>query len=155
MDLCPCGSQENYESCCGAFHTQSKQPQTAEQLMRARYSAFAKNQISFIESTHMPGTTDFDAGEAQEWATSSQWKGLKIIQAKNDVVEFQAHYADKEGKDYLHHEIAKFKRLEDIWYYEDGQIVGTGPLTRQGPKIGRNEPCPCGSGKKFKKCCGG
>ena len=23
------------------------------------------------------------------------------------------------------------------------------------PKIGRNEPCPCGSGKKFKKCCGG
>lgn len=24
---------------------------------------------------------------------------------------------------------------------------------RQGPKIGRNEPCPCGSGKKFKRCC--
>jgi uncharacterized protein YecA (UPF0149 family) len=26
---------------------------------------------------------------------------------------------------------------------------------RVGPKIGRNEPCPCGSGKKFKRCCGG
>jgi len=33
----------------------------------------------------------------------------------------------------------------------------TGPATparRSGPKVGRNDPCPCGSGKKFKKCCG-
>lgn len=28
------------------------------------------------------------------------------------------------------------------------------PHTRDGAKIGRNDPCPCGSGKKFKKCCG-
>ncbi len=28
------------------------------------------------------------------------------------------------------------------------------PLTREAPKVGRNDPCPCGSGKKFKKCCG-
>ncbi|MXY63846.1 MAG: preprotein translocase subunit SecA [Gammaproteobacteria bacterium] len=28
------------------------------------------------------------------------------------------------------------------------------PVTRQGRKIGRNEPCPCGSGKKYKQCCG-
>ncbi|MCR4924168.1 MAG: SEC-C domain-containing protein [Lachnospiraceae bacterium] len=27
-------------------------------------------------------------------------------------------------------------------------------IVRQGPKIGRNDPCPCGSGKKYKKCCG-
>ncbi|MBW6502633.1 MAG: SEC-C domain-containing protein, partial [Bacteroidales bacterium] len=26
--------------------------------------------------------------------------------------------------------------------------------TRATPKIGRNDPCPCGSGKKYKKCCG-
>jgi uncharacterized protein YecA (UPF0149 family) len=29
------------------------------------------------------------------------------------------------------------------------------PFKRFGDKIGRNDPCPCGSGKKFKKCCGG
>lgn len=29
-----------------------------------------------------------------------------------------------------------------------------GPVVREQPKVGRNEPCPCGSGKKFKKCCG-
>lgn len=28
------------------------------------------------------------------------------------------------------------------------------PITRQAPKVGRNDPCPCGSQKKFKKCCG-
>jgi uncharacterized protein len=28
------------------------------------------------------------------------------------------------------------------------------PFVREGPKVGRNEPCPCGSGRKFKKCCG-
>jgi len=29
-----------------------------------------------------------------------------------------------------------------------------GPVTRSTPKVGRNDPCPCGSGKKYKKCCG-
>lgn len=28
------------------------------------------------------------------------------------------------------------------------------PVTRESPKVGRNDPCPCGSGKKFKQCCG-
>ena len=28
------------------------------------------------------------------------------------------------------------------------------PLLRQSVKVGRNDPCPCGSGKKYKKCCG-
>jgi preprotein translocase subunit SecA len=28
------------------------------------------------------------------------------------------------------------------------------PVVRDAPKVGRNDPCPCGSGKKYKKCCG-
>lgn len=28
------------------------------------------------------------------------------------------------------------------------------PVTRTAPKVGWNDPCPCGSGKKYKKCCG-
>jgi preprotein translocase subunit SecA len=28
------------------------------------------------------------------------------------------------------------------------------PMTRMEPKVGRNDPCPCGSGKKYKQCCG-
>ena len=40
---------------------------------------------------------------------------------------------------------------EDVDGYEELQVPET--FRRQGPKVGRNDPCPCGSGKKFKKCC--
>jgi uncharacterized protein YecA (UPF0149 family) len=33
-------------------------------------------------------------------------------------------------------------------------MVKAQPVVREAPKVGRNEPCPCGSGKKYKKCCG-
>lgn len=158
---CPCGSNLDYNNCCEPFHLGEAKPETAQLLMKARYSAFVKNQIQFIADTHIPGTEDFSIDEAREWATNSTWKGLKIVSAKNGlkedktgVVEFQALYSDAQDKDYLHHEISTFKKVDDVWYYEDGQIVGTGPIKRSVPKVGRNEPCVCGSGKKYKKCCG-
>ena len=161
MNPCPCGSEKEYESCCEKYHKGESKAETAELLMRARYSAFAKNQVQYIADTHIPGTKDFNADEAAEWATTSTWKGLKIVntkqgQAEHDkgVVEFQALYSDKENTDYLHHEISTFKKIDGAWYYDEGQIVGTGPIKRSAPKVGRNEPCPCGSGKKSKKCCG-
>ena len=161
MENCPCGSEKDYSECCGPYHEGASKPETAELLMRARYSAFVKNQVQFIADTHVPETEDFNIEEAREWATNSEWKGLEIVSTKNGgkddiagVVEFKALYADKDQKDYLHHEISTFKKMDEKWFYEDGQLVGTGPLKRETPKVGRNEPCPCGSGKKFKKCCG-
>lgn len=161
MSLCACGTEKEYKDCCEQYHSGSKKPETAEILMRARYSAFVEKQIDFIGNTHVPGTKDFDKEEAKQWAETSTWKGLEIVNTKqgteehdSGVVEFRALYTDKENKDYLHHEISTFKKIEDQWFYEDGQIVGTGPIKRVSPKVGRNEPCPCGSGKKFKKCCG-
>ena len=161
MSTCPCGSEQNYKVCCEKYHNFSEDADTAEKLMRARYAAFVKNEIDYIEKTHEPGTTDFNADEAREWATTSSWKGLQIVKTKqggpehdNGVVEFRALYADKDGNDYLHHEISTFKKIDKKWYYSDGQIVGTGPIKRETPKVGRNEACPCGSGKKYKKCCG-
>jgi preprotein translocase subunit SecA len=32
--------------------------------------------------------------------------------------------------------------------------AGRRPVQREEPKVGRNDPCPCGSGKKYKRCCG-
>jgi SEC-C motif domain protein len=53
-----------------------------------------------------------------------------------------------------HHEKASFKKEEDgKWYFEDGKVQ-VQPYERTGEKVGRNDPCHCGSGKKFKKCCG-
>jgi len=37
----------------------------------------------------------------------------------------------------------------------DSAPVDSAPVRREGAKIGRNDPCPCGSGKKYKRCCGG
>ena len=50
------------------------------------------------------------------------------------------------------HELASFRREEGRWVYVDGDMNPKGP-PRQVAKVGRNEPCPCGSGKKYKKCC--
>lgn len=161
MENCPCASGNSYDQCCAPYHEGAKQPPTAETLMRSRYSAFAKHNIRYITETHIPGTDDFDESEAQDWATTSTWEKLEVIKTfqglenhDTGVVEFKAFYSDKDGKHYCHHEISDFKKENGKWYYVDGQIVGTQPLTRVTPKVGRNDPCPCGSGKKFKKCCG-
>lgn len=162
MELCPCGSEKKYDHCCQPYHQGDAKPSTAQELMQARYSAFVTNNIQFIADTHVPETTDFDIDEAREWATKSTWKGLEIVataqgQEGDDtgVVEFKALYADDKGTDYIHHEVSKFRRVEGDWRYEDGQLVATGgTVKREGPKVGRNDPCICGSGKKYKKCCG-
>ena len=69
------------------------------------------------------------------------------------TVEFVATYRTGDD-DIEHHERAEFRRDGDTWYFWDGRILGDAPIEREEPKVGRNDPCPCGSGKKFKKCCG-
>ncbi|MBT4699861.1 MAG: hypothetical protein HOB79_02200, partial [Rhodospirillaceae bacterium] len=58
-----------------------------------------------------------------------------------------------DGEDRMHHERSDFKREQGQWVYTGGQMNPRGE-PRRVQKVGRNEPCPCGSGKKFKKCCG-
>jgi SEC-C motif-containing protein len=160
MSSCPCGNSLDYDQCCGVYHKGENAP-TAETLMRARYSAFVKNEIKYVENTHEPGTSDFDPNEAENWAKNSNWLGLEIVKTErgreNDdsgVVEFKANYEDSKNNKITHHEVSNFKKIDGKWYYSSGSIVGLDPIKRSTPKVGRNEPCPCGSGKKFKKCCG-
>lgn len=49
----------------------------------------------------------------------------------------------------------RFKKYQNVTENtgEDGETTKQMPKKRSIPKVGRNEPCPCGSGKKFKKCC--
>ena len=69
------------------------------------------------------------------------------------VIEFVAHY-QIEKADLEHHEIATFGHVDGEWRFMDGKIVNPPPERRETPKVGRNDACTCGSGKKFKKCCG-
>jgi len=159
---CPCGSGSPYSSCCGPYLSGTALPETAEKLMRSRYSAYTIHQIDYIEQTNDPRFRDsFDRDAALAWAQESEWMGLEIIATRAGTpgdatgeVEFKARFK-REGKEETHHEVSLFTWFskDKRWYYTDGKDI-LEPL-RAEPKAGRNAPCPCGSGKKFKKCCGG
>lgn len=160
-NLCPCGSTLDYSKCCEPFHLKKAKAQTAEQLMRARYSAYVKAHINFIEETNDSNSEEpFDSKAAETWAKESKWLGLQVLRtekgqaADNEgLVEFKANYI-AEGKNVLHHEISTFRKDPSKgWLFVEGKQLMT-PERRAEPKTGRNDPCPCGSGKKFKKCCG-
>lgn len=160
MALCPCNSTRDYDDCCGALIRGARAATTAEELMRARYTAFAQQEIDYLKDSHDPQTRgEFDPEAAKEWSSRSQWKGFDVLRTEaggpgdtTGVVEFIARYSI-DGADIDHHEISEFRKDGDTWYFHDGKEVPT-TERRDGPKIGRNDPCPCGSGKKFKKCCG-
>jgi len=52
-------------------------------------------------------------------------------------------------------EASRFVKESGQWFYLSGEMIGeVGQGEGNVDKVGRNDPCPCGSGKKFKKCCG-
>jgi SEC-C motif domain protein len=149
-----------YSACCMPFIKGVQKAPSAEALMRSRYSAYVKSEIDYLEATHDPVTRDsLDIEGTRTWAADSVWHGLEIINTERGgsgdlegTVEFKARYT-LEGKDETHHEVSTFINKDDTWYFHDGHTPSV-TLVRESPKIGRNEPCPCGSGKKYKKCCG-
>jgi SEC-C motif-containing protein len=70
-----------------------------------------------------------------------------------EYVDFSAYYEDA-GVEQALHEKAEFAQIEGNWFYTRAVRTGPAPLKSSEPKIGRNDPCPCGSGKKYKHCCG-
>lgn len=162
MSLCPCGSKIEYENCCEPLIKGARLPGTAEQLMRSRYSAYAKAELDYLlESTHPNQRSDYDIKGTKRWAEKSEWDGLQIVSTDKGgpedpqgKVEFIAHYRYK-GKRTAHHELAEFVREEDgRWYFNQGKMVPQKQVVHTDEKVGRNDPCPCGSGSKYKKCCG-
>lgn len=157
---CSCCSDLSFAECCGPILDGKKEAETAEQLMRARYSAFAHQRLPFIFETHHPETVaEIDRNETERWAKDSEWTKLEVLETdkgkKKDTegqVTFKAHYTFK-GAEKIHHEIALFKKLDGRWFFYNGMAPAKVPVRRE-EKAGRNDPCTCGSGKKFKKCCG-
>lgn len=159
MTSCPCGSGAAYSICCEPIISGAQTAETAEKLMRARYSAYTQLQMDFIfETTHPDHRQGYDHQGTKQWAETSEWEGLEIISTKNGGekdqsgnVEFIARYSNN-GTRHVHHESAEFKRSDNKWYFTDGVQVKPKPIIAN--KIGRNDPCSCGSGSKYKKCCG-
>ena len=151
--FCPCGSVL-YSQCCQPLHIGKTKAQSAEQLMRSRYSAFAKYEIDYIVKTTALGQQQaLDVKAIADWSKANQWLKLEIVKAQEKLdknhaqVEFKAHYVDQNSHTQqveIHHEISHFVRHENEWYFLD-------PTTDQ--QITMKQPCICGSGKKFKQCC--
>ncbi|HET6611234.1 MAG TPA: YchJ family protein [Kofleriaceae bacterium] len=160
-DPCPCGSGKTFADCCQLYLSGTEKPPTAEALMRSRYSAYVVHDIDYVFRTHDPKTSDdVDREASEKWSTQAEWQGMEVVSTeggqagdKKGVVEFIARYRLKD-QDFTHHEISQFERRDGTWLYLDGEMVKPKPVRRAEPKVGRNEPCPCGSGKKYKKCHG-
>jgi SEC-C motif domain protein len=153
---CLCGSGLDYQSCCGVYHSGAKIPPTAESLMRSRFSAYAMHNADYLITTwdtnKRPESIDF----SKETAV---WLRLEIVDAKkggvNDdkgVVEFKAYF-QQDGEEAVMHEISRFKKVSNRWFYLDGVVKSVGKVN-QTVNQGKNALCSCGSGKKFKRCCG-
>ncbi len=163
---CPCDSNREFNKCCEPFLKAEAWPDTAEELMRSRYTAHVLADIPYIKKTLAPESQkDFDAEGTRKWAAESKWHGLKIHSTeaggtsdKKAFVEFTAIY-EQDGERVEHHERSRFRRNDaGHWLFVDAETPDFAketivPITREAPKVGRNDPCPCGSGKKFKKCC--
>jgi SEC-C motif-containing protein len=152
---CPCGNPTSYDQCCGLFIDGKKIPETAEKLMRSRYSAYSLQNNQYLLETWQPRTRPKSNPSDDD---NTAWTGLEILRTekglKNDttgIVEFIAT-CDVKGTISHIHETSQFVHDANRWYYVDGK--GQKPVRRETPKVGRNDPCPCGSNKKYKKCCG-
>jgi SEC-C motif-containing protein len=118
--------------------------------MRSRYSAYCLGLIDYLVNTTLPSQqAELDVNSMTRWSHESTWLCLEIESATGDGADhaqviFIAHWADPDGSRHKHRECSDFVRKSSKWYFVD-------PNHRT--DTGRNAPCPCGSGKKFKRCC--
>lgn len=149
--LCPCGSNKTLASCCLPYIDNTRLPETPEQLMRSRYTAYTMANIAYIEKTMAQAAAmGFDPQEAKRWASEATWLGLTVLKtafAKEEdelaYVQFFARFKSQQKKQTIY-ETSEFRKIDGKWFYTDGEHL---PITK-------NQACPCGSGKKFKRCCG-
>ena len=151
MSGCPCGGP-SFETCCGPRLSGTTPPETAEALMRSRYTAFSRGDVTWLRATQLAPTRDRSWAETEAWAKSVTWVSLQIVgneagtvADESGVVEFIASYLEG-GAVHALHERSTFVRREGQWRYDAGSPEVT--VT----KVERNAPCPCGSGRKFKTC---
>jgi SEC-C motif domain protein len=160
--LCPCGSQQELTKCCLPYIQKAKSAPTAEALLRARYTAFTRGDVDFILDTHHSQTrAEVNRDKIQSWSQNSDWVGLKLLETKDGTpsdstgtIAFHVQYRNREdGKLTDHLELSEFEKEDGEWRFRNAKELKQNPIRRTDPKLGRNDPCACGSGKKFKKCC--
>ena len=118
---CPCGSGEAYDACCGPLVRNERTADTAEELMRSRFSAYALGDVDHVFRTWHPKTRPDDLAELPQL----DWLGLEVLDVVDGgpdddtgVVEFRARH----GSGVLH-ERSRFVRRAGRWVYLDGGVT--------------------------------
>lgn len=127
--------------------------------MRSRYTAYVRGAIDHVVATTDAETRErIDRAAATRWSRDTQWLGLEIVATERGgltdtegVVEFIARGITN-GTPFAQRERSRFRRVGEHWFYVDGKIVVE--PARRTITAGRNDPCPCGSGMKYKRCHG-
>ncbi|WP_295407700.1 YchJ family protein [uncultured Thiocystis sp.] len=159
MSVCVCGSGGEFEDCCAPILAGQPAP-TAEALMRSRYVAYVVGNLDHLERTNMPEAREaFNRLDADRIVEETTWLGLEVrriiaggVDDLTGQVEFVFRYR-QQGQTLMQHEFAQFCRENGAWRYQSSEINPKSPPVHVS-KIGRNDLCACGSGKKYKKCCG-
>lgn len=126
--LCPCKSKQRYADCCMRFHYGRSAPETAEALMRSRYSAYFFRRVAYLVETTHPETKPADLKTQLETTIYDvNWSDLEIVgtakgqkEDKIGKVEFIATYYVEDEAHELH-ELSRFKRFKGRWKYLDGK----------------------------------
>lgn len=154
----------SYENCCQKYHDNIGKREgikavSAERLMRSRYSAFVLVKTDYIVKTTVPSQQMLlDTQSIESWAKETDWAGLQMVEHTPKLgkhhaqVEFKAFYSTDNGHQ-AHHELSTFVKITDKsadkqnerWYFLDPTVSVS---------ITQKQPCICGSGEKFKRCCG-
>lgn len=144
MKTCICGSDLSFEECCGRFIDGHELPEKAVELMRSRYSAYVLKNGEYLYESCSKALQDPKEIEAIN-SHSTEWLGLKILDKSDYEVTFMAYYRE-DNKIEVMKEHSFFIEEDGRLKYDRGEMLNA--------EIARNEPCPCGSGKKYKRCCG-
>jgi SEC-C motif-containing protein len=155
--MCPCGSGRTFGDCCDPVLSGRQPAGNAELLMRARFTAHVVHDFAFLHRTYLPTSRQpFVPEEISPAAT--EWTRLVVHahepgrDADTAYVDFSA-YGVEQGAEQVLHEKAEFVRQNGAWIYTRSVREGPAPFKVAAPKPGRNDPCPCGSGRKYKHCC--
>jgi SEC-C motif domain protein len=142
--LCPCGSAAHYTDCCEPYLSGRAAAPTAEALMRSRYTAYSKGDVSYLIATlHPKSRQPDDRPTLLQSIQNTRWMGLTLIktqkgkaQDKRGIVEFVALYQSVQMKDLQNigavnqlHERSRFVQESGQWFYVDGDILPPLKLT--------------------------
>ena len=159
-DRCPCGSGASREQCCGPLLAGAQLAATPEALMRSRYTAHVLGDVDYVVRMTLPEQqAGLDREAIRRWAEDLTWTELEVLAVEGGdnsdegFVEFRACFESGCVQE-VHEERSRFERREGRWYFDACPPNLSEVTARSAPQPGRNDPCPCRSGKKFKKCCG-